>query len=64
MKKNGVNIDITIGGKLISESKKNKNTELGHWYGSVQDEVDEYYSGIKYNSKCGRIAGAYSWIIG
>ncbi|MCR6728270.1 hypothetical protein NVV44_01195 [Enterobacter cloacae] len=64
MKKNGVNIDITIGGKLIPESKKNKNTELGHWYGSVQDEVDEYYSGIKYNSKCGRIAGAYSWIIG
>ncbi|MEN4392524.1 hypothetical protein ACS6LB_13175 [Enterobacter cloacae] len=41
MKKNCVNIDITVGGELIPESKKNKNTELGHWYGSVQDEVDE-----------------------
>jgi len=64
VKKNGVDMDVTVGGKLIPESKQNENTELGHWYGSVQDETDEYYSGIKYNSKGGRIAGSYSWING
>jgi len=64
VKINGVNVNVIVGGKLIPESKQNESTELGHWYGSEQDEIDEYYSGVKYNSNGGRIAGSYSWING
>jgi len=50
-----------IGGKIVDASKKNENTELGHWYGSLDSEIDEYFSGKKYNSKGALIAGSYSW---
>ena len=53
---------ITIkGGGILEDSKKNESSELGHWYGAIESEVDTYFSGKKYNSKGGFIAGSYSW---
>lgn len=47
--KDGVN----IGGGIVADSRRDENTDLGHWYGFLSTEVDEYFSGNKYNSKGG-----------
>ncbi|PKH26458.1 hypothetical protein CIG19_01265 [Enterobacterales bacterium CwR94] len=58
---NGVEKTITVGGSIVKDSKKDESSELGHWYGSLASEVDNYFSGNKYNSKGSLIAGSYSW---
>lgn len=50
-----------FGGKIVEDSEKNESIELGHWYGAVASEVDEYFSGDKHNSKGIKIASSYSW---
>jgi predicted chitinase len=52
---------MNIGGGIVADSRRDENTDLGHWYGFISTEVDEYFSGNKYNSKGGLIAGSYSW---
>lgn len=52
---------VHVGGGIVADSRRNENTELGHWYGFITTEKDEYFSGNKYNSKGGLIAGSYSW---
>ena len=56
---NGVN----KGGGTVYLSTKNE-AELGHWYGELAQEKDDYFSGKKYNSKGNVITGSYSWING
>lgn len=55
--KNGVH----VGGGIVGDSKRDENTDLGHWYGATSEEQDDYFSGKKYNSKGTVIAGSYSW---
>ncbi|POD89246.1 hypothetical protein BV924_22960 [Pectobacterium odoriferum] len=51
------------GGKVVDLSTK-KEAELGHWYGELETEKDNYFSGKKYNSRGALITGSYSWING
>lgn len=51
------------GGGIVDLSTKNE-AELGHWYGELTEEKDDYFSGKKYNSKGNVITGSYSWING
>ncbi|MNG62921.1 hypothetical protein D3C79_211320 [compost metagenome] len=55
---------IQKGGKIVEASTYNETTELGHWYGALETEKDNYFSGKKYNSRGGYITGSYSWING
>ncbi len=55
---------VQKGGKIIEASTYNETTELGHWYGALETEKDNYFSGKKYNSRGGYITGSYSWING
>ncbi|MBB3303950.1 MULTISPECIES: M23 family metallopeptidase [unclassified Enterobacter] len=52
---------VQKGGRIVDNSTLNETSELGHWYGSEDAEIDNYYSGKKYNSRGGYIAGSYSW---
>ncbi|MEQ2017775.1 M23 family peptidase [Photorhabdus bodei] len=49
-----------IGKGIVEDSERNES-ELGHWYGAVGTEIDNYFSGSKYNRHGGLIAGSYSW---
>nr|WP_227510030.1 M23 family metallopeptidase [Klebsiella pneumoniae] len=51
------------GGAIVGLSTK-KESDLGHWYGELAEEKDDYFSGKKYNSKGNLITGSYSWING
>ena len=51
------------GGGVVDLSTKNE-AELGHWYGELTEEKDDYFSGKKYNSKGNVITRSYSWING
>ncbi len=53
-----------VGGGIVPDSLRDENSDLGHWYGAIETEVDGYFSGVKYNSGGGRIAGSYDWILG
>ncbi|MCV4614314.1 M23 family peptidase, partial [Escherichia coli] len=48
-----------VGGGIVPDSLRDENSDLGHWYGAIETEVDGYFSGVKYNSGGGRIAGSY-----
>ncbi|MBX4725846.1 M23 family metallopeptidase [Klebsiella pneumoniae] len=52
------------GGVIVEASTFNETTKLGHWYGALKAEKDNYFSGKKYNSRGGYITGSYSWING
>jgi predicted chitinase len=53
-----------VGGAIVAKSTWNEGEKLGHWYGAIDAEVDEYFFGVKYNSKGTKIAGSYSWLNG
>ncbi|QCR36852.1 M23 family metallopeptidase [Nissabacter sp. SGAir0207] len=55
---------VQKGGVIVEASTFNEATELGHWYGTLETEKDNYFSGKKYNSRGGYITGSYSWING
>lgn len=55
---------VQKGGAIVEISTLNETTELGHWYGFLETEKDNYFSGKKYNSRGGYITGSYSWING
>ncbi len=55
---------VQKGGKIIEASTYNETTDLGHWYGVLETEKDNYFAGKKYNSRGGYITGSYSWING
>ncbi|WP_337264494.1 MULTISPECIES: M23 family metallopeptidase [unclassified Serratia (in: enterobacteria)] len=44
-------------------SKMNE-ADLGHWYGEIPTEQDNYFSGDKYTNSGRFIAHSYSWILG
>ncbi|WP_312074291.1 M23 family peptidase [Atlantibacter sp.] len=54
---------VQKGGGIVDLSTKNE-AELGHWYGALETEKDNYFSEKKYNSRGGLITGSYSWING
>lgn len=49
-----------VGGGIVTKSAERESV-LGHWYGSQPDEIDNYFSGSKYNRNGGLIAASYSW---
>ncbi|EPI1624319.1 M23 family metallopeptidase [Klebsiella pneumoniae] len=55
---------VQQGGVIVEASTFNETTKLGHWYGALKAEKDNYFSGKKYNSRGGYITGSYSWING
>lgn len=55
---------VQQGGVIVEASTFNETTKLGHWYGTLKAEKDNYFSGKKYNSRGGYITGSYSWING
>ncbi|WP_420842897.1 M23 family peptidase [Erwinia mallotivora] len=55
---------VQKGGAIVEASTFNELTELGHWYGALETEKDNYFSGKKYNSRGRYITGSYSWING
>ncbi|WP_407075089.1 M23 family peptidase [Pantoea sp. Morm] len=55
---------VQKGGVIVEASTFNEATQLGHWYGAIETEKDNYFSGKKYNSRGGYITGSYSWING
>ncbi|HBC7436379.1 TPA: M23 family peptidase, partial [Enterobacter bugandensis] len=55
---------VQQGGVIVEASTFNETTELGHWYGFLEAEKDNYFSGKKYNSRGEYITGSYSWING
>ncbi|MRT43848.1 M23 family peptidase [Enterobacteriaceae bacterium RIT702] len=50
-----------FGGGIQKDSTVNESEVLGHWYGSIDSEIDSYFSENKYNSRGVKIASSYSW---
>ncbi|MDX7018601.1 hypothetical protein SJ059_29685, partial [Klebsiella aerogenes] len=46
---------VQQGGVIVEASTFNETTKLGHWYGALKAEKDNYFSGKKYNSRGGYI---------
>lgn len=60
---NGREVRNQVGGEFEPLSRLNE-ADLGHWYGELPGEQDNYFFGSKYNSRGQHIANSYSWVLG